>query len=499
MKNHIPCLILSNFLVFNHIVWTQLIKPTAPSVTESPTYPGPRSKSTTWIDTSKAVVWMYGGITGNPGYTSGCPSFRVCSDGMLLDELWQYNISSSSWKLITQSGNSSAKPAARHSAAACGRPDQNFMVLFGGYNSDNELLSDTWILDLRNESWHRRQFSGRGNCGRQPEGRSAMLSWCTSDSLWILGGIGSGDRVLNDMWRYSFFTGCWTRQQTSVYSDMQQKANLTVSLMPQPDSPTWVLKDKELLFLSNASDSTVNTQSNQTCELWTISRDNLTWKPYKLRPEIQQTSVSHHHTYVKFTGDTPPCRISALSWDDENDDLWLFGGHRHIPRFINRTSVYVCDMWVLDTSNSTWINWFQKKYSQTKKYLFRTVPSHLVVPTPRAHAMSWFYNGTLFLFGGESRMRNGDNDSVKYLNDFWRWHMGHPKAPHHKLLLPPTGVFFVTLGALCLLAVCVFGTIFVAKATSPQAPRLKPPSYNGKIKYTPVSTTEDVLFEPNYS
>ncbi|XP_072032654.1 uncharacterized protein [Amphiura filiformis] len=472
-------------------VWTQLVKPTSSAPTEVSTYPGPRSKSTVWMDSGKALAWMYGGITGNPGYTSGCPSIKVCSDGVLLDELWLYNILSDNWKLI-QSGNSSNVPESRHSAVTCGQSDENLMVLFGGYNSNNEVLSDTWIFDVINKYWHRRYYnSGRGECSEHPEGRAAMLHWCTSDALWILGGIDSDDNVLSDMWRFNFATGCWTRQQTSVYSN--DKPNLTISLRPQPDSPTWVLNDKELIFLSNVTDDKIETKSNQTCELWTMSTDNLLWKPYKLTPQTHQTSVSHDNTYVKFLGDTPPCRISAASWVDENDNFWLFGGHRHIPRFINRTSVYVCDIWLLETNNNTWIKWFQKKYTKVEKYLFQTVPSHLTVPTPRAHAMSWFYNGTLYLFGGESR--NGDNDSVKYLNDFWRWHMGHPEAASRKLLLPPIGVFFVTLGALCLLAVCVFGSIFVAKATSPQAPRLKPPTYNGKIKYSPVSTTEDVLFE----
>ena len=443
------------------------------------------------MDSEKASVWMFGGIASKTGYANGCPTIKVCSDGVLLNELWHYNISADQWTL-TQYGNSSVLPEARHSAVICGESD-NIMVMFGGYGSQNEALSDTWIFDLRDKIWQKKIYQDNGECGKQPLHRAAMLHWCTRDSLWILGGIGQEDTILNDMWRFTFSDGCWSPQSAATNSLMKQKLNSTTPVALQPDSPTWLLRDTELVFLSNISANAGETLSNQSCKLWTMSTENLEWKPVKLKTELPKTSVSHENTYVKFQGESPPCRISAASWVDSSYNLWLFGGHRHIPRFINRTSVYVCDIWVLETPNNTWIQWFQKKYSKVQKYLFQTVPSHLNLPEPRAHAMSWFFNGTMYLFGGESQ--NDDNISVKYLNDFWRWHMGHPTEAQRELLLPPTGVFFVTLGALCFLAICVFGIIFVAKASSPQAPRLKPPTHNGKIKYSPVSTTEDVLFE----
>ena len=469
------------------------------------------------MDDSRATMWMFGGLaSGNTdGSTAACiqtTQQELCTGDKWMDELWQYKVPTNEWKLI-QFGNSSSSlshPTARHGAVACGKPG-DFMVVFGGYGSVNETLSDTWIFNMSDERWHRiNTCNGNGDfAGESPESRADMLHWCTSDSLWIVGGIGSKGNLLNDMWRFSFSNRCWTSSNNATINFHKLISNspthgMPLLAAPQPDSPTWLLSDTELFFMSNVTTSSTSgnlgTESTvaegQRCEMWSLSTtDNVPeWKTFPLTPEKHKTSVSHENTFVKFRGDTPACRTSATSWvDDETDNMWLFGGHRHIPRYVNRTSVFVCDVWVLEANNATWVQWLQKRYSKMQKYLFRTKAPRLNTPTSRAHAVSWYYNGTLYMFGGEAM---NDDGTIKYLNDLWSWHLGHPTLSPHKLLLPPTGVFFVTLGALCFLALCVFGIIFVAKASSPQAPRLKPPSVrNGKIKYSPVSTTEDVLFE----
>jgi hypothetical protein len=199
---------------------------------QSPTYgtgtaapgnvPGARYGSVSWIDSSNNF-WVFGGL--GIGLVSSAPTYGE------LNDLWEYFPATQEWAWIggvqapgaasiypTQTGGQGT-PGGRQWPTGSLDASGNFW-LFGGQESDGDVLSDLWEYTAGNWLWQGGSQSpnlhgvyptsvGQTGPSYMPGGRYQPSSWIDKNgNLWLFGGYGfdgvSTDPPgeLNDLWEF---------------------------------------------------------------------------------------------------------------------------------------------------------------------------------------------------------------------------------------------------------------------------------------------------------
>ncbi len=114
-------------------------------------------------------------------------------------ETWKYifDTNSSSWTKLTPPN----LPSARDSAGMAYIPEQEKIVLFGGY-SGSDYLSDTWVYNLLTNDWVNK------NPSLSPSKRSTNLAYDSFNQVAVLFG-GLGASVYEDTWFYDLTNNQW--------------------------------------------------------------------------------------------------------------------------------------------------------------------------------------------------------------------------------------------------------------------------------------------------
>ncbi|MCP4421764.1 MAG: hypothetical protein GY805_34560, partial [Chloroflexi bacterium] len=173
-------------------------------------------------DTPLAETWTYSVSSNSWGQitTTTLPSARSYSqmvytgdgvntkiylfggnDGTIyFDDVWRYD--GTDWSQVTTSG--SPPPARTHHAIAYDSVSDE-ILLFGGRNATGTLLTDSWVLDLSNDTWS--QSGSSGPAARMAHG----LAYDPTNDNFVLvaGNNNDGDTILNDTWHYDSGSG-WT-------------------------------------------------------------------------------------------------------------------------------------------------------------------------------------------------------------------------------------------------------------------------------------------------
>lgn len=117
-------------------------------------------------------------------------------------------------------------------------------------------------------------------------------------------------------------------------------------------------------------------------------------------------------------GDTPGEREGAVSWIDESDNLWLFGG---IAPPSSTTDNYLNDLWEYSAGQWMWVGG-SNNYNQAGIYGTQGTPATSNIPGARSAAVSWKdHSGNFWLFGGIGLDVNGYSE---LLNDLWEYRAG---------------------------------------------------------------------------
>jgi N-acetylneuraminic acid mutarotase len=206
--------------------------------------PTGRFGAMSWTD-SKGMLWLFGGMTG-----------IALGDDTYLNDLWQFNPSTSQW--VWMGGDSAAPcpasavcsgasgvygtlgtpsaanmPGAREFAATWTDTNGN-LWLFGGYGADSTgaigNLNDLWKFETSTSEWTwvggGSTFGGSGGspgvygtwmtpaAGNQPGGRQSATSWTDNNgNFWLYGGLGMDSAgvsgALDDLWEFNPSTSQW--------------------------------------------------------------------------------------------------------------------------------------------------------------------------------------------------------------------------------------------------------------------------------------------------
>jgi gliding motility-associated-like protein len=316
-----------------------------PSINNSP---GARGWGVlTWTD-ANGDLWLFGG--------------NGAGSGSWMNDLWRYNISSNEWTWMSGSdtgpytgdygtigiSSPSNQPPGR-AETSCSWVENNNLWFFGGqspFYSGTFFHNDLWKYNISTNEWTWMKGSNligsqSGVYGTQgvaapantPGGRMVYSKWKDNNgNLWLFGGAGCassslGD-MLNDVWKYEIASNNWTWMFGANIVDSQGNGAIkcTPSINYLPSGRT----ENRACWSDNCGNlwtfgGICNFTGNNLNDLWHLNISTGEWTLVSGNPNASQSGIYGIKT-VSAASNIPGGREGAVSWKDNNGNLWLFGG-----------------------------------------------------------------------------------------------------------------------------------------------------------------------------
>lgn len=118
------------------------------------------------------------------------------------DEFYRFELATNRWKRITAEGN---RPPGREGHTACIVHDK-YMVVYGGWESNQDVLTDTYVYDFENNKWS----LVIKKSGPVPKPRESQAACAIGEFIYIFGGQGNDIEIddynyevyFNDLYRF---------------------------------------------------------------------------------------------------------------------------------------------------------------------------------------------------------------------------------------------------------------------------------------------------------
>jgi N-acetylneuraminic acid mutarotase len=365
--------------------------------------PGGRSQSASWID-GNGNLWLFGG----EGFTAG-------TTGVWLNDLWEFNPSTSEWAWMGGSTKT-------------GQP--------GVYGT-----------------------LGQAAAGNIPGSRNNAASWTDSSGhFWLFGGRGfdsAGDfGYLNDLWEFNPSTDewAWMGGSSTLVSTGVESGTYGTLLTPAPanipggrsQAVSWTDADGNL-WLSSGDGYDASGDFGFLNDLWEFQPRLNEWAWMGGSSLEPCASACGQYGVYGTLGTPAPANIpggreQAVGWVDSSGGLWLFGG---IGAGAPSHNGLLNDLWEFNPSTNEW-TWSGGSGSATVFGAYGTLgtPSAGNVPGSRYNANSWTdSNGRLWLFGGNGYDVNG---TFGLLNDLWVYEPPALPATATPAFTPAAGTYSTT-------------------------------------------------------
>jgi hypothetical protein len=312
--------------------------------------PGARYGAVSWIDPS-GNLFLFGGT----GYDAN-------GNNALLNDLWEFingqwiwvggsNLNGHPGTYGTLGSPAAANfPGARTGAIAVQNSAGDFL-LFGGQGCDSTAncggaLNDLWKYSAGQWTWlsglsvtYPAQPGIYGSLGvpaptNDPGARWNTTGWMdSSGKLWLYGGVGYGlwdDNVgdLNDFWAYSARQWAWMGGQNNppdtygIYGTLGAPASTNIP-GSRSNAMSWSDSRDNLWFFGGEGFGSAYSGGNYFNDLWKFNAGQWTW--------IGGSSSGSQYGVYGSEGtpaaiNIPGGRNNAVTWTDQNGNLWLFGG-----------------------------------------------------------------------------------------------------------------------------------------------------------------------------
>ncbi|MGA3346362.1 MAG: kelch repeat-containing protein [Terracidiphilus sp.] len=279
---------------------------------------------------------------------------------------------------------------------------------------------------------------GAGDCGQpgaygplenfaasnSPGGRFSAATWTDkSGNLWFFGGHGidgsDQEGYLNDLWEYSPSRGEWAWMSGSkvepTLPNSGQAGVYGTKGVPDPSNVpgsrvyavSWTDMNGNFWLFGGQG----NSQGQGDLDyLWEFNPSTNEWVWMSGSETFNGLGV-YGKLGVAAPDNQPGGREGAVSWTDNHDNLWLFGGYG------------LNDLWKFNipTNEWTWMGGSQYVEAASSPGVYGTLgePDAANVPGSRWLAASWTdASGNLWLFGGDGIDSAG---TWGILNDLWKF------------------------------------------------------------------------------
>jgi len=177
-------------------------------------------------------------------------------------------------------------------------------------------------------------------------------------------------------------------------------------------STTWKDGNGNLwLFGGNGYTASVQGYLN---DLWRYDPYNNHWTWMKGDSTIEQYSV-YGTKGIANENNKPGATYASVSWTDDNNNLWLFGGYG----FTNNNFGFLNSLWKYNTATNQW-TWMKgdKTINKNGEYGTKGIAGTTNKPGARYGSLTWIdEDGNFWLFGGYGY----DENSLGILNDMWKY------------------------------------------------------------------------------
>lgn len=393
-------------------------------------HPGARHGALTWHD-SEGSFWIQGGAM-----------IGTSSNGMLND-LWKYDQLTNKWEyyggnteLELNDGNygsrgvpnTSNEPRSRwHGASWVDSQDR--LWFFGGLNENQAIGNIGWINDLWMYDPAQRVYTwmggseevngsavygdkGESSAAFIPGARGASAFWTDEDGLfWLFGGYESFE-YNNDIWTFNPTTLEWTwvsgndfQNTPGIYGEQGVEAEENSIGARRYMSP-WVADDGMVyIFGGHGIDSQGLT--GEMNDLWRYNPTTNRWT-WLNGSQNRYASGSYGELGVPHPDNQPGARAEYVTWKDDSNNLWMFGG-----REVNEiTGVRrLNDLWRYSIESNIW-TWMggDSIYVEPEYGDIGTFSENNILNVKaRAQAFKGA-DKNFFLFGGRETSSSSHND-----------------------------------------------------------------------------------------
>lgn len=411
--------------------------------------PGARSGSVSWRDLS-GNLWMFGG-----------EGFDSAGNHGLLNDLWKYDIATSSWTWVR--GNKSINPSPKYGTKGVssstslpgGRSGSTSWVdlsgnlwLFGGQGSAGDGygdLNDFWKFNIATKSWV--WVSGDTLKYKFTSNTPAARSWATGwtdrvGNLWLFGGYLSNifgtsgtDGLMNDLWKYNPSTNVWTFVKGSHSWDDDKGRYGTLGQSSLANFPSaragsagWIDSSGKLWLFGGTGLDVGWDEIYYDClnDLWMYNPVNNRWT-WMGGDQYLWGGASYGIKGVSSTTNKPGPRQGSISWTDKSNNLWLFGGTsteseiKFPPDWKNWLGNFN-DLWKYNIQTKEW-TWMSGDNFQDAEGRCGSpgIPDVTNSPGARTGSIGWNdKKGNFWLWGGSGFSSQGNGK----LNDLWKYFTG---------------------------------------------------------------------------
>jgi N-acetylneuraminic acid mutarotase len=318
----------------------------------------------------------------------------------------------------------------------------SYIYLFGGYGYDVNgtpgLLNDLWNFNLSSSSRNWTWVSGSNTVGQygvygtmgvaasgNTPGARGWSSTCadSNGTFWLFGGYGYGESgsagTLNDLWKYSGSKWTWVSGSKSISRKgvYGTKGVANANNMPgtRYGSVLW-MDTKGNLWLYGGKGYDSRGTNGYLCDSWKFDVNTNEWTWDSGSNLANQHSAGVYGTQGQSAADTVPGdREAFASWRDNYGYLWLFGG---IGRDTSGTMGLLNDLWKFNGSVWEWVSGSETR-SQAGIYGTKGTADLDNTPGARSYSVSCIdTNDNLWLFGGSGYDQYGSDGN---LNDLWKF------------------------------------------------------------------------------
>lgn len=154
--------------------------------------------------------------------------FGGFKEGERTNEIATYNMKSNVWQII-QYKEGQKTPCPRSGHAAIFYPNKRQMYIFGGKDSNSQKLNDLWAFDMESSTWSQILPVD----GRSPDPRSGHSACYFEGYILVFGGILEVTKELNDVQVFVIKEQKWIQIYEDFFSPSKQVRRNT--LLNSPD------------------------------------------------------------------------------------------------------------------------------------------------------------------------------------------------------------------------------------------------------------------------